>query len=149
MDRRSRLGRGGELAALLGQAPQLLPIHTAITVAIGLAEVAQQPAVGLRFAPVDAAIAIAIGLAEEACCPFTPRLLGRHQIRWGEVAAPAAVQPLEVPFQIGLALHLLTLQPLIAIAIELPEQLLHPLLIALLLGRGLPPGYTGRAQADA
>ena len=52
-------------------------------------------------------------------------------------SAPLPVEPLEVALEIGLALHLLPLQAPVAVAIESDEQLLQPLLVALLLRRRL------------
>lgn len=127
-------------AALLGQAAQFLAIHVAIAVAVGVGEVAQQPAVGLGLPPIDAAITIAIRLAEEAFAALPAAGLGRRQIPGGEITPPLTVQPLEVAFQVGVPLHLLALQPLIAVAVQPFKQLLQALLVALLLRRGLGQG---------
>jgi hypothetical protein len=69
--------------------------------------------------------------------------LHRLQVIGGQVAPPLAVQPLEVAFQIGLPLHFLALQSLVAIAIQALEQLLQALLITLLLSGGLSPARSG------
>jgi len=135
-------------ATLLGQAVQLLPVHTAIAIAVGTAEVLPQPGVSLRFAAVDAAIAVAICLAEEARGSFAALGFGRLQLVGGEKAPLLVVQPLEVAFEIGVPLHFLALQALVAIAVKALEQLLEPLLIALLLRGGLSPARRSCPQAQ-
>ena len=135
-------------AALLGQALQLLPVHPAIAIAVGVAEVAPQPAVGLRLAPVDAAVAVAVDPAEEALGPLSTCSGCRRQIRRHEEAPPLPVQPFEMPLEIRLTVDLPALQSPVAIAIEADEQLLQPLLVTLLLRWCLGVHAAGTAQGE-